>query len=155
MKGQSLIEVLLALGAAVAIITGITAVVTSALNNAQFSRNQNLANQYAQQGMEVVRAIRDKSWDDFIDLPVNNCLPEGSTELVQRTGPDCDGLGNVGIFIREVTLNNMFLDCGGPPPQNTKVTVKVQWSDSKCSSGNFCHEVKLISCFSQQTVGAP
>ena len=158
MKGQSLIEVLLALGAAVVIITAITAVVTSALNNAQFSKNQNLANQYAQQGMEVVRAIRDKSSGTFFSLPggPNFCLPQNSTELVNRSGPDCDGEGNVGIFIRAITLKNDS-DCAGAANTKVKATVSVAWNDSKCTSaGNpFCHEVKLVSCFSQQTVGAP
>ncbi|MBI3069818.1 MAG: hypothetical protein HYY87_00750, partial [Candidatus Levybacteria bacterium] len=54
-KGQTLIEVLLALGTAVVVLSATVVAVLSALNNAQFSKNQSLATQYAQEGMEVMR----------------------------------------------------------------------------------------------------
>jgi len=154
-SGQTLIEIILALGVAVALITGITFAVTSSLKNATFSKNQNLATQYAQQGMEIVRAIRDRSWAAFIS-PLggpNFCLPQNSTELVKRLGLDCDGEGNVGIFIREIRLNNNSPDCT-PGAGNTKATVLVQWSDNICKDpGNpYCHEVELVSCFNNINV---
>lgn len=156
--GQSLIEVLLALGMAVVIVTSITALIVFTLDNASFRKNQNLANAYAQEGMEVVRKIRDSSWNDFVSLPggPNFCLPGNSTALVSRSGPDCDGEGNVGIFfIREIRMQNNNPDCTAGAG-NTKVTVEVSWSDGKCNSGSFCHKAELISCFAQnQTVAAP
>lgn len=149
-SGQTLIEIVLALSVAVAVITGITFAVTSSLTNATFTKNQNLATTYAQQGMETVRAIRDRSWSAFFSVPGGPffCLPENSTDLVNRSGLNCDGEGNVGIFIREIRLNNNSPDCTAGFG-NTKATVLVQWSDSKCTSpGNpFCHRVELVSCF--------
>lgn len=150
-SGQTLIEIILALSVAVAIITGITFAITSSLKNATFTKNQNLASFYAQQGIEVVRAIRDRSWTSFTSIPggPNFCLPENSTELVSRSGPDCDGEGNVGIFIREIKLNNNSADCTAGEG-NTKATVFVKWSDNICPSVspfNYCHQVELVSCF--------
>jgi len=156
--GQTLIEILLAVGVAAAIITAIAAVVISALNNATFRKNQNLATSYAQQGMEVVRAIRDRSWTDFSLLDGWMCLPQNSTTLTPRVGLDCDGEGNVGIFIREIRMQLNQSDCTASVV-NTKVTVAVKWSDSKCTSPppfNYCQEVKLISCLTKiNAVGAP
>lgn len=160
MRGQSLIEVVVALGMAITVVVSITALIVSALDSANFRKNQNLANAYAQEGMEVVRKIRDNSsWSTFTSLPggPNFCLPQNGTELVSRSGsPNCDGKGNVGIFLREITIRNNNPDCtaGGG---NSKVTVKVSWSDGKCSTGNsFCHKAEIISCFADnQTVVAP
>jgi type II secretory pathway pseudopilin PulG len=155
-SGQTLIEVLIALSIGIIIIIAVTVVVLVSLDNAGFNKNENLANAYAQEGLEVVRGIKDRSWSDFWSLPggPNQCLPENATELVRRTGPDCDGLGNItGGFIREVTVRNNNSDCtlGGIPSQtSSKVTVMVQWLDNRCptSGGNkYCHEVRLISCF--------
>lgn len=160
-SGQTLIEIILALSVAVAVITGITFAITSSLKNATFSKNQNLASLYAQEGLEVVRAIRDRSWASFTSLPggPNFCLPQNSTTLVGRSGLDCDGEGNVGIFIREIMLNNNHPDCAGAANTKVKVTVLVKWSDSICPSTmpfNYCHEVKLVSCFTQiDTVPTP
>jgi hypothetical protein len=137
------------LAIAVVVITGITFAVTSSVKNSTFSKNQNLAASYAQEGMEIVRAIRDRSWASFTAPgSPNQCLPQNSTTLVQRSGPDCNGEGNVGIFIREVTLNNNSPDCTSAA-NNTKVTVQVRWGDNACPSNNpFCHQVELVSCFS-------
>lgn len=156
-RGQSLIEIVLALSVAVVVITGITFAITSSLKNATFTKNQTLASSYAQQGMEVVRAIRDRSWTSFSSYNGWYCLAANSTELVGRTGLDCEPEGMVGIFIREVRMqvNNTDCEAGVPGTPNTKATVSVKWSDSKCPSTppfTYCHEVKLISCFTNTNV---
>ena len=55
--GQTLIEVLAALSIVVVLLYGITIAVVFSLNNAQFTKNQNLANHYAEQGLGIVRHI--------------------------------------------------------------------------------------------------
>ena len=79
-KGQTIIEVLVALGASVAIIAAVTIAVTSALSNSLYNKNQNLATQYAQQGMEIMRQMRDSDWSSFSALsgnPAQYCLDYG------------------------------------------------------------------------------
>lgn len=163
-SGQTLIEIVLALSVVVAVITGITFAITSSLTNATFTKNQNLATQYAQQGMEVVRRIRDKSWAAFFSLPivsgtVNFCLSKNSQKLTVRPGSYCtsdgtkDGIPNVGIFVREIRIQSSNPNCS-PGGANVKATVFVAWKDSKCTSpGNpYCHGVMLVSCFTNTNV---
>lgn len=147
--GQTILEVLLALGASVIILGAVTIAVVSSLNNAQFSKNQNLANHYAWEGMEVIRKIRDSSWANFSSYTDKNyCLPQQSTELQPKdlnSPPGLNCVQNVGIFVREVVLERNAADCEGW----TKASMKVSWSDSKCGIGtSFCHNVLLVSCFS-------
>lgn len=157
-NGQTLLEVLLAFSVLILVLSAIIIGVTTSLSNTQYTKNQNLANSYAKQGMAVVRQLRDSSWPNFSSKDkVNYCLAqENPMKLVELTSTDCGQ--NVGIFSREVTIERNLPDCsaGSPPtptptpvPTARKVTVTVSWSDSKCPVGNpRCHNVKLISCFS-------
>lgn len=152
--GQTLIEVLLALGTAVVVLSATVVAVISALNNAQFSKNQNLATQYAQQGMEIMRKMRDSNWAMFSLLSTDQyCLDQNSTELSgrNRTIQGCAGGSssngqNIGIFARRVDIEKDSSLCGGS--NQTKITVLVSWSSNKCtdSSNLYCHSVKLVSC---------
>lgn len=159
--GQTLLEVLAALGAAVLVVGAITASVIAALSNTQFSKSQNIATQYAQQGMELVRQIRDNDWTGFQNLRTDRtyCLNQGTTELIEKTSTFCALIDLV--FTREVVLERPSPNCAPPTPpppapvplpNATKTTVRVAWSDSKCTQRNFCHEVKLISCLLDYTV---
>lgn len=154
-RGQTLLEVLAALGTAAIVVGAITVVVISALNNAQFSKNQNLATQYAQQGMELLRQVRDTNWTTFASYPSGDyCLDKGSS-TPRAKSIDCGQ--NVDIFVREVVLERGELLClpPTPPPSPTNVvraTVTVSWSDSKCTGVGFCHRVRLVSCLSDFSV---
>jgi len=148
-KGQTLIEVLIALAAAVAIISAIAITVVTSLSNVEFTKNQNLATQYAREGMEVVRQMARNSWPTFTTFTsVNYCLPQGATSLCVMGSLNCGtslscGQNVAGIFVRQITIDQTSVSCGN----NGKVTSTVSWSDSKCSTGNvFCHQVKLESC---------
>ena len=64
--GQTLIELLMALGAGVLIVMAIVGGVVMAGKNSQFAKNQNLATRYAQGGVELIRSQRDKlGWSAF------------------------------------------------------------------------------------------
>lgn len=148
-KGQTLLETLLALSVSVLILSAITVVVISSLNNAQFAKNQNLANQYAQEGIEVARKTRDSSgWTGFLAFNVNHyCLSQSQTNLIARLGVSCGQ--NVGIFVRGIDIeHDNSTDCAGASSNGSKITSTVSWSDGKCPVGNtYCHKVELVSCF--------
>lgn len=158
MRGQTLIEVLLALGVAVVVLSATVVAVLSALNNAQFSKNQNIATQYAQEGMEVMRKMRNSNWAVFSLLSTDQyCLDQNSTALSgrNRTIQGCAGGSssngqNVGIFARRVDIEKDSSLCGGS--NQTKVTVLVSWASNKCTDTNnlYCHKIELVSC-----LGAP
>lgn len=151
--GQTLIEVLVALGAAIAVLFGITIAVLSSLNNAKFTQNQNLANKYAAQGMEIVRQLRDSSSSGLFQYQnIYYCLGQ-QDENPTKKGLECGQ--NVGVFVREVKLEQNSSSCGGT---GVLSTILVSWSDSACTSvsNSYCHQVKLISCFSNPaTISAP
>ena len=64
-KGQTLVEVVLAVAVASLVLIGLTRATIVALRNAQFAKNQALATQYAQEGMESLRKCRDQTPNDF------------------------------------------------------------------------------------------
>jgi len=65
-KGQSLVEMVIAIGIVLIVIVALVAVTTFSIRNAIFSRNQSLATKYAQEAIEKVRAYREQNtWDNF------------------------------------------------------------------------------------------
>lgn len=148
--GQTILEVLLALGAGVAIFGAITTIVISSLNNAQFTKNQNLANSYAREGMDVIRQLRDSGWKNFELISGERCISADKTlTSVPPTAPNCEK--NIGEFGRKVEIKH-FIPPSSPFPGcflDSGVKVTVSWSDGKCpSAGVNCHKIELISCFS-------
>jgi type II secretory pathway pseudopilin PulG len=143
MKGQTLIEVLVALSVIVILVSMITMVIISSLNNAQFSRDQDLATNYAQEGMEIVRKVRNSNYTSFKNYSGIYCLAKGSLVLPSSSA-NCT-TPNVDKFIRKVQIEQT-------PGCNTnvaKVTVSVSWTDAKCQTGNlYCHASDLVSCLS-------
>ena len=146
-KGQSLIELLVALSISVIIITVVSKAVISSLNNVQYSKETDQATQYASEGMEIVRMIRNNNYTGFKNYTGVYCLAK-----IQNSQPPTD-LGspegscltqNVDNFIRSVKIEQNP-GCG---TNLAKVIVTVAWYDGKCPSGNPCNTVLLTSCFS-------
>lgn len=155
MKGQTLIEVLVALGTGIVVISAIAIAVITSINNLSFGRNQNLATQYAQEGMEIVRRVRNTN-SSFGTLGGEYCLPQGSNTLSSVVGncsspTDCAPPNISNYFIRRVCITQGDSSCnqqGGPTNQTTKARVEVFWSDGKCTAVNpYCHSSSLASCF--------
>ncbi|HYK08860.1 MAG TPA: prepilin-type N-terminal cleavage/methylation domain-containing protein [Candidatus Eisenbacteria bacterium] len=170
--GQTLIEVLVALTAAVIIIAAIVSASLNALTSSEFTRDQNTATSATQQGMEIIRNMRNVSIASISAsyLPsgyyclASSCsaLNENDSNCWQRTQSTCSQ--NVGNFVRQVTVLHDSLDCNATPtpvgiPEgvltgNVKITVTTSWYDSKCtdSSNTYCHSVVSSSCFSDFTI---
>ena len=165
-KGQSLIEVLVGMAAVVLIAAAITVATISSLNNSVYSKNQNLATGYAQQGIEIVRNLRDRKSSSFTQLNGTYCLaktcdsidPTANGGTSDPCGPKttlCDqnvGGENADIFVRQVVVNPLSSYCqenSQNATQGTQVTVNVSWFDAKCGVSNvFCHTVTLSTCLS-------
>ncbi len=138
--GQTVIELLVALSAAVIIITGVTVTVISTLSNAQYSKNEVLATKYSQEGLEIVRQIRDSDYSTFSRLNGTFCLIKGATSLSAGT---CTS-PNVDNFIRSVQIQQN----AGCSANGAKVIVTASWTDGKCQPGIFCNKVQQDSCLS-------
>jgi type II secretory pathway component PulK len=148
-RGQGLVEALIALGAAVVIISAITIAVVTSVHNSDFSSYQSLASNYAQQGMEIVQQQSQLDWNDTATYSGTGiwCLPERTTDFYSHITDSNCSLNNVNIqnkFLRLVEFKTVS-SCG----TNIQAEVTVKWADSNCSinSGNaYCHQVVLDSC---------
>lgn len=169
-KGQTLIEVLVALTAATVIIAAIVTASLNSLNNSEYSRDQGAATQYTQQGMEIIRSMRNIDIASLSAqyLPDSTyCLAKTCTSLTPsnsscwQKNTNCGQ--NVDKFVREVTILRAQTDCNTSPTpigspgvfaSNVKVIVKTAWFDPKCtdSTNPFCHSVVQSSCFSDFTI---
>ncbi|OGH23669.1 MAG: hypothetical protein A2958_02755 [Candidatus Levybacteria bacterium RIFCSPLOWO2_01_FULL_38_13] len=149
LSGQTLLEVLVALGVATIVISAIVVIVISSLKGGQFSTSQNQANQYAQEGLEIVKNKAQSDWTTFRSYLPYSCLGQDQT-ISPPLGTSCGS--NLGTFSREILFshyvaNDGNTDCLPTTVDRTKVTATVYWSDSKCPAGTpFCHKVQLISC---------
>ncbi len=167
--GQTLLEILLAFSVAIMVMSAVIFGITTSLSNAQYTKNQNLANSYAQEGMTVVRKIRDSGWTTFSSYSSNTtyCLGPNKTDLnkdsdkLSLPNTNCWAQSPVpagGPFSREVVFdNNQSTNkcCSdnssgcSTGTAGTKATVRVSWSDNKCPVGTpLCHSVEIITCFS-------
>lgn len=141
-KGQTIIEALVALSTILLIITAISIVVVSGIYNSTYIKNQNEANKYAQQGIEIVRNIQQNNLSVFAnyDQISTYCISTISETL---TTDNCDGVNVGSVFKRIIHFSQ-----GASPCQSgeTKVIVDVSWSSSKCSGSTFCHKSELVAC---------
>jgi type II secretory pathway pseudopilin PulG len=155
-KGQSLVEALIALGVAAIVVSAMAVAAITAVNNADFSKYQNLATQYAQQGLEILKQQSQTDWNAFSSQvggsPGNlYCLDQDKTKLdlppLGSCAQNINDQNNKPFFVRDVRLTQTDpadLDCHGI----VRVTVRVSWTDGKCSSTtDYCHKVSLKSCF--------
>lgn len=138
-KGQTIIEVLVALTAAIIVISAVTTLITSSLRNAQFSKTQNLATHYTQEAIEVVNQLSQSDFAGFTQKSGTYCLDKGS--LTFRT-PCSDTVPNVDDFVRTISVSQSS-NCG---VGTASISAVVRWRDQSCPSSDFCHDVNLVTC---------
>lgn len=109
--GQTLVEMIVALGILVLVVLALVRVTITATHNAQFARSQAQATKYAQEGIEEMRAYRNQnSWQDFVD----------KCGLILEDPPD--------------PLFSLTTVCDCPTfngRDTCSVTVTVSWTDSR------------------------
>src|SRR3990167_4162317 len=64
--GQTLMELLLALGIFAFIMTAVFALVFGGLTTGLRSEEQDFATMFAQEGLDAARSIRDRDWGSFV-----------------------------------------------------------------------------------------
>lgn len=122
-SGQTIIEVLIAIGVGALVLTAISASAIITVSNAQFAQKKTEALKYLQQGVEEVRIARDnaESWESFKELnwPSEPIVSAGVT------------------FTRTTSINEEGSDL-------LEVTVTVSWDDPKGT-----HKVFSVTKLSQ------
>ncbi|MFZ5845377.1 MAG: hypothetical protein ACOY0S_02810 [Patescibacteria group bacterium] len=133
--GQSLIEVVVAVGVVVILATGLIVATTSALKSSQFARTKSLAIRYAQEGMELTRRLRNSGWAVFSTRSGLWCLDKAGNWT--QAAPSC-AVNVDNLFTRGVTFNWNSLS------ERMEVTVNVAWSDAGST-----HDTQLVTYFTQ------
>lgn len=141
-SGQSLFEIVIALGLGAVIVVGIISVAAYSTANITFSRTQSQARTIAQETIEWLRAQRNKSWADFSSRAgVVWCLPQ--RPLSSWSGAIGGGC-NEGVENHKVNGTIFFREVNVATESATVVssTVSVSWTDSKG-----VHETRVDSTF--------
>jgi Tfp pilus assembly protein PilV len=151
-SGQSMVEALVALAAAVIIISSITVAVITSVSNTSYSASQNKATQLAREGIDAARALRDNDYAEFAEKSGVYCLGEGQTTFTEGDASLCDKKANVQNTYSRIVE---FFPVGTPNNCGSvaEIAAVVSWADGKCPSSNqFCRNVKLVSCLSNPGV---
>lgn len=136
MKGQTMVELLVALGIAALVLVAVVAGAISALSNVMFSRSQGESNRYARESLEWLRGQRDTGWTTFSSKasasPGTTWCLKNLDWLLPGTCSAADTIPNTTLF-REATLTTVAAN-------DIDITIIVSWSDSRGS-----HQTRLNS----------
>jgi type II secretory pathway pseudopilin PulG len=142
-EGQSLFEVVVAVGVFALVIAAIVGLSTSSIRNTTFSRNNALATRYSQEAVEWLRTERDTDWVAFHDRIAASPYCLSDLSWVNTGG--CDSLNELDavaytIFFREVDLSE-------DTPTSITATVTTSWTDSQGT-----HQVETSTVFTDWRV---
>ena len=124
-RGQSLFEVIIAVGLSALILSGVVSLAATSVRNSSFTRNNAQATKYAQEAMEWLRGQRDSGWTNLSSHSDASGLFSCLNTLPPSTwGSVCSGTITDTIFVRDVTLtlvNSSRIDA----------LVNVSWTDAQ------------------------
>lgn len=130
LSGQSLFEVVVALGVSTIVMVSLVSLTSVSLKNASFSKNKTEASRYAQEAVEWLRQQRDGDPDGFatnVQTPTW-CINELSWVQI---GACTSGQVIVDtIFTRQVSFSNSVVVVSGQNKNLTSVDVEVSWVDA-------------------------
>jgi len=127
-RGQTLLEIVVALGVIAVVLTGLVTAVTASLRYGQASKYRSQGVKYAQEGLELTRKLRDTSpWTDFLTYSDGGgvwCLNQAGAWSTSA-GTGCPIVAG-STFWRTITftVNGSVMD----------VTSEVSWGERNLSS---------------------
>ncbi len=139
-SGQSLIEVVVAIGVMSLLLVALLVTVSLSIKNSRLAKDRNQAVALAQEGVELIRAYRDYDYAEFYskdslvayDLPYNWVVEDG-------LGDSCSATDfAIRDFFRRCVLVTRV------DATSTDVQVTVEWQE-----GSRTHEVFQITRLSQ------
>ncbi|TSC89467.1 MAG: Uncharacterized protein G01um10145_624 [Microgenomates group bacterium Gr01-1014_5] len=144
-KGQSLFELIIAIGIGIIIVTAIVQLVTISVRNASFAKNKNEATRLAQQALEWLRSEKEKDWAVFYNRtgnPAYWCLPT----LAWIAGQCGSGqtISGSTTFTRQATLDQDDIDDDGEVIDIAVVVVTVFWTE-----GGKTHQSQVTTQFGE------
>lgn len=128
-RGQSLFEVVIALGVITIILVSLVILAALSISNATFSKNKTLATRLSQETIEWLRTERDVSWTNFATHAATPtwCMPTLSWSA--GFAGSCSSGSKVGntILSREITFSSTG------DPNVIEAMVRLYWADSQGS----------------------
>jgi Tfp pilus assembly protein PilW len=126
-KGQSLVEVVVAIAIVILIVSGLVVSVITSLRSAQSSRNRSIATKLTQDGMEIIRNLRDNGWNQFITYHSLDPWCMDSSGVLTAPDPVCapnstsssTSFTRTALLTYDVILNRM------------SVTITVVWTEGR------------------------
>ncbi len=134
-KGQSLIELLIAIGIFIIVVSGLSFFILDSYVSGRLAREITIANFLAEEGIEAAISIRDNSWDDFVATGTYGLVISGNNWIFQGTEEDVNALLNSGI--RKIIVE----DLSPSDPDRRKITSHVTWEFTSAR----IQEVRLVT----------
>ncbi|NOY14768.1 MAG: hypothetical protein GXP43_00965 [bacterium] len=156
LSGSSLVEVLV-------IVTILSFVLIAMLNasmvaivQTKHARNKALATRYTQEGLDWVRALRDRqnNWNDFVNLIFGvdwGSVTDGEKKTFCLSSLALNqGACSAGSFITGTKFTREMEVVADTTKNYLTVTVKTGWRDALCKnpSDYFCHNIKVSTILS-------
>lgn len=146
-QGQSLFELVVAIGIIGLILLALVSLSTLSVRNATTSRNQAEGARLGQEAIEWLRGERDKDWDDFlaqVTTPNYKCL-EGLSWSQANPGACSTNDLISSIYQREARFECINLDCdinNDGTDDEVDAVITVFWTDAQGY-----HEIKNSTHF--------
>lgn len=137
-KGFGLIEILLVIGAGMAVFLGIEQYLNLSLRAVIQDSYQTEALYQAKANLEIARAVRDENWALISGLTAGNqysFLPDAATpqKMIIRNGPKIEGKYTVWITVSEVqrdAASDDIAPIGAADANTLKINSNVSWLEN-------------------------
>ncbi|MBI3577582.1 prepilin-type N-terminal cleavage/methylation domain-containing protein [Candidatus Gottesmanbacteria bacterium] len=136
-KGQTLIEIIVAMAVVVLLVTGLVAGATATLKAAQYGRAKSLAASLAQEALEKARGLRDGGWETFSTYGSVG----GTTWCLDKAGNWTQASGSCSANIDNLYSRTVVFTWQDP---KMKVDVAITWTD-----GSYTYRVDQTTYFTQ------
>jgi len=120
MKGQTLVELLIAIGIFVVVVSSFAFFILNSYVSGRLAKEITIANFLAEEGIEATRSIRDNYWND-LTTGTHGLVISENTWIFQGAEEDFSTLLNNGI--RKIIIEDLSL----ADPDRKKVISKVAW----------------------------
>lgn len=135
--GQTLIEIIIAVGLVVLVLTSVSAGVAISVRNNRHAKSMEEAKQYTREGAEWFRRMRDQlGWDSFAQAvrgdgaSITYCLPslpQSGAEFIALNNQTCTATQVISgtVFNRSMVLTTS----SGSIPDTVTAVISVSWND--------------------------
>jgi len=133
-KGQSLFELVIAIGISALIIVVLVSLVSNSLENAAFAKNQTLSVRYAQEASEWLRGQRDSDTNTFVTNVSSHPyeIPRCFNNLDWNSIGPCGEADKIsGLFVRQISFRSEGVVINGVTKDIIEADITVSWTDSK------------------------